>query len=345
MSIGVDKIQLQVSGSIIRGLGYEDLEGWSRSSNCVKVDGVLHATKRTFYASNIKELSSRNGNLTIIDEPLKDKTEVLFNPTNFFGDYALTTDVPMAIEMAQDMVHKSGLDLDLSSAIIKRIDTTKDRVLSEPPQAYNSILANYLHFRRSSTKTQYQDGMWMGNKSREFTFYDRKRHLDIKKIDHDLKPNTARLEYKLLNNGRKSWAQNYGIYTPKDLTNDPEQYHQIFKDGLTNLMLKDVLEGDTINLSPITLINQLKEYKATYERNFLGYFYKDYGLLHLIDNFGIDGLIDSIGQVSNTETKVVRSRIKEDISRAMQLSQSTKGQVRRPIEYVQEIFEQYAKAV
>ena len=79
-------------------------------------------------------------------------------------------------------------------------------------------------------------------------------------------------------------------------------------------------------------------------RNFLSYFCKDYGLLNLIDNFGADSLIDAIAQVQKSESKVVRSRIKEDISRALKLRQSTSTQLRRPVEYIQEIINEYAKA-
>lgn len=342
MNIGVDKIQLKIQG-VHRPEGYQLKEGWSKTYKVMNLDGEIIPTSLQFFASNLSS-KSRNGNLTIIDEPLRDTTSIIFNPTNFFSDYELTTDLSRSMDIAQDIVLNSGLDIDLSSASIRRLDVTKDAVLIEPPQNYNPILSNYLQFRRSSTKVQYQDGLWMGNRSREFTFYDRAKHLDIKKIDHTLHSNTARLEYKLKNEGRKSWSENYGLYTPNDLTNDIDQYNEIFVDGLRNVVLKDVLDGDTIVLSPITLINQLKEYQEMSGRNFLSYFCKDYGLLNLIDNFGADSLIDAIAQVQKSESKVVRSRIKEDISRALKLRQSTSTQLRRPVEYIQEIINQYAKA-
>ncbi len=344
MTIGIDKIQLRVKDAgQKRQTNHLQREGWARGNTWIQTEEGLHVLqKATFYAKDLKT-DGYMGNLTIKDEPLADTTWIQFNPTNFFSDYKLTTDVKGAINKAQDIVWSSGLDIDLSCADITRIDITKDRVLTEPVQRYAPTLQQYLHFKRQSNKRAYEDGLTLGNNSRQFTFYDRKLKLDLESIDNDLASNTARLEYKLLNAGRKTWSNTYNIHNAKDLTNDIDQYNTIYQDGLRNLMLKDVIDGNTINLSPITLVNQLKQYKTLYGRNFTDYYLKDYGLLYIIDQFGTEIFIDALAQVTDAQTKEVRRKIKKGISSALQLSQSIKEH-KRPVEYVQEIFEQYAKA-
>ncbi len=340
MNIGIDKLVLNVKGAN-RQDGQLSNVGWAKSNNYVQTDNGLILDKATFYASNLND--GFNGNLTIKDEPLKDTTSIMFNPTNFFSHYKLTTDVKGAMDKAQDIVWKSGLDLDLTNAQIVRIDVTKDRILSEPVQRYAPTLQNYLHFRRQSKNLGYQDGLTLGNNSRQFTFYDRKLKLDLDKVDNDLSNNTARLEYKLLNAGRKSWTSKYGIYTPKDLTNDADQYQEIYKDGLTNLVLKDVLDGDLVRLSPVTLIHQLEQYKEAYKRNAWGYFLKHYGVLALCNEIGFDALVDVCTHVTNSKRKDVTKKLKKDLSSAIKLGKSV-SEVKKPVELVQEIFYQYAKA-
>ena len=350
MNIGIDKIQLKVKEvGLSRQLNHQRLNGWSKSNTWLQLDDGLVLSKALFFADQCLDHNGQpmyghhNGNLTIEDKPLEDTTSILFNPTNFFSDYKLTTNVKEAINKAQDIVWNAGLDIDLSCAEIRRIDVAKDRVLTEPVQRYATPLTNFLHFRRQSKKMGYDDGWTMGNNSRQFTFYDKKLKLDLDKVQNDLRNNTARLEYKLMNKGREYWAKSYGIYTPKDLTNDVDQYNQIYQDGLRQLMFKNVLDGDTIDLSPITLINQLKDYHRVYGRNFQDYYEKDFGRLGLNATFGIDAYIDAVAQVGNSNVKEVRRKVRKGLANAMKFSQSTKD-VRRPVEYVQEIFNEYAQA-
>jgi hypothetical protein len=105
-----------------------------------------------------------------------------------------------------------------------------------------------------------------------------------------------------------------------------------------------LVSNDVVILPPTELRQMLEQVRATYGRNTIQYVISAYGIKSLIEDYGERGVIEAFAEFNNTETKKVRQRIKTQFARALTIGQALKMNARPSIEYIQEIYHQYAKA-
>jgi hypothetical protein len=250
----------------------------------------------------------------------------------------------------QDAIYKAGIDADILEGRCKRVDITKDRILSEKADNYVPALASFLSFRRQSTKREYDNGCTLGNQSKQLGFYNRYAKLEKdgllnNSIFHE---NTARLEYRLLSKGKRTWADSYNLHTFNDLVDaSMEQFNGIFIDGLKNVGLKDKLIGEDLDINairPMSLITTMQQYKTTFERNWFQTYLKHQGIVSLVEQYSLDTLVIALCEVGGgKQSKVERVRIKAALNDAIKLNtRFTEG--RTSLDYIQEFYEQFKQA-
>ena len=203
--VGVDKVWMRVASDGV-DISQINLEGdrWSRTPKSRKVEGAYMPVRDTFRFEEVGE-----GHLMGTIDTLRRTAEIQFNPTYFYGDYALTSNVGESFNRAFDLMASIGLKIDRDACTIKRFDTARDAALTEYPSKYAKPLEMYLSAKRESTRREYSDGLIIGNQSMQIGFYNRTFHLNKKKVAHALHANTARNEIRCLSQGAKIWMPKY----------------------------------------------------------------------------------------------------------------------------------------
>lgn len=350
LGMGIDKIQLKYdldNNALVTNIDtLSDIPGWKASGDPVKVNGIWMPSGYSYQADKVH--THNNGHLTmkLIGNGIGDKSHlsVMYNPTHFGDGYTPTIDIKATTNKAQKIVMDAGIDIDLNDGRLMRLDIAKDRKLSETPGIYAHILATGLSFSREKTKQGYADGMYMGNRSRQLGFYDRHKKVNLDNIPNDLPLNTARLEYRLFNAGHRSWSNQYSITKLGDLTNDLDQYQEIYSSGMGMVFTNKVLKDDKVILPPSELYNVLMDYKRKYNRNGFSYYFNHNGVIKAIDDHGLDTLINVASQVFDTETKKLRQRVRNMYAQSIMMTRTHQEKKRPSVEYIQEIYNEYAKA-
>jgi hypothetical protein len=98
-TIGVDKVWMRIDADGI-DVNSIDLrsERWSGTPQAKNIEGAYMPVRDSFRFDEIGE-----GHLCGKVDLLRRSAEVQFNPTHFFGDYALTSDVSGAFHRAFDL--------------------------------------------------------------------------------------------------------------------------------------------------------------------------------------------------------------------------------------------------
>lgn len=350
LDIGIDKVQVKFkldNTNLVRNFDeLERMPGWKVQGSPIKVDNIWMPSGYIYQASEVQD--NNNGHLTMKlhgNSMLSEShLSVMFNPTHFGNGYTAHTNIRQAKEQAQKLVIDAGVMIDLNDGELMRVDIAKDRKLKECPDYYATMMNRFLSFRRESNRAENYNGIHMGNRSRQWGFYNRTLKVNLDKIENDLPENVGRMEYRLFNEGKKSWTKAYNITTLSDLTNDRDQYTEIYRDGMGLIFTNQLVKNDVVILPPTELRQMLEQVRATYGRNTIQYVISAYGIKSLIEDYGERGVVEAFSEFNNTDTKKVRQRIKMQFSRALTIGQALKINARPSIEYIQEIYYQYAKA-
>jgi len=349
--LGIDKVQLTFPSDAVRLRGgFNHCDGWSPKVKYMESEELGSYPVQRDYYSDVK---LGTGNLTMVleNETLAPRLSTIFNPTTCFHEFALTTDMKKVRDVMQDVIYKAGIDVDILEGKCKRIDVTKDRILSEKADNYVPALASFLSFKRQSTKLEYDNGCTLGNQSKQLGFYNRYAKLEkdglLKNaIFHE---NTARLEYRLLSKGKRTWTDTYNLHTFKDLVNaSNDQFNDIFLDGLKNVGLKNKLNGEELDIDairPMSLITSMQQYEATFGRNWFQTYLKHRGIVSIVEQYSLDTIVNALSEVGGgKQSKVERIRIKATLNDAIKLNtRLTQG--RSSLDYIHEFYEQFRQAV
>ena len=348
---GIDKVQLIFPSDAVRLRGgFNHCDGWSPRVKYMESEELgAYAVQRDYY-SDVK-LGTGNLTMKLENETFEPRLSLLFNPTTCLHEYRLTSDMKKVRDIMQDVVYKAGIDTDIFDGEGGRLDITKDEIMSEKADNFVSPLASFLSFRRQSTHLEYANGCTLGNQSKQLGFYN--RHAKLEKdgllknsIFHE---NTARLEYRLLPKGKRSWAKTYNLHTFRDIVNaSTEEFNSMFIDGLKHIGLKDKLNGEELDIDairPMSLITSMQQYEATFGRNWFQTYLKHQGIVSLVEQYSLDTLVIALSEVGGgKQSKVERSRMKATLNDAIKLNaRLTKG--RTSLDYIHEFYEQFRQAV
>jgi hypothetical protein len=350
LDIGVDKVQVKFMLDTTKLVhNFDELDtiaGWKVNGTPIKVDNIWLPSGYTYQAKEVHK--HNNGHLTmkLHGNCLSNESylSVMFNPTHFGNGYTAHTNILQATEKAQQIVRSAGVDIDLKDGQLMRVDIAKDRTLQECPDYYATMMNRFLSFRRESNRAEHSNGIHMGNRSRQWGFYNRTLKVNLDNIENDLPENVGRMEYRLFNEGKKSWTKAYNITTLRDLSNDRDQYQEIYKDGMGLIFTNKLVNNDVVILPPTELHKMLEQVHSMYGRNTIQYVLSARGIMSFIEDYGEKGVIEAIAKFNGAETKKVRQKIKMHMARAITIGQALKMNSRPSIEYIQEIYNQYAKA-
>ena len=343
--IGVDKVWMRVApdGIDLSGINLEG-ERWSGTPRSRKVDGAYIPVRDTFRFEGVGE-----GHLMGTIDTLRRTAEIQFNPTHFFSDYALASNVGDAFNRSFDLMASIGLKIDRDACTIKRFDTAMDAALTESPSNYAAPLQMYLSAKRESTRLAYADGLTIGNQSMQIGFYNRALHLTNKKVLHALHDNTARNEIRCLPKGAKVWTPKYYGDTIADVMKlDASGLHDIYRDQFKTLVsIAD--ESARIGIPhQMEMASDVRDemlyFKAMYGTHWQSRLFSAYGLQSAIDKVGEIQLIDMIVDVDNHKTpKLTRHRLKKKHSDLLTLERIKHTFAhRKPISYVDEYLQTFA---
>jgi hypothetical protein len=344
-TIGVDKVWMHVGadGIDVSGIDLRS-ERWSGTPNARNIEGEYMPVRDTFRFDGVGE-----GHLIGKVDLLRRSAEIQFNPTHFFGDYALTSDVGGAFDRAFQSMASIGLKIDLDACKIKRFDTARDAALSEYPSNYAAPLQMYLSAKRESTRKLYDDGLTIGNQSMQIGFYNRALHLTNKKISHALHQNTGRNEIRCLSQGAKVWMPKYYGESVTDFMKlDADGLANAYRDQFKSLVsIAD--ESARIGMPhafemATGVYDEMLYFKSIYGSHWQSHLLTAYGLSALYDKVGEIQLIDMIIDVDSHKTsKLTRHRLKKKHADLLTLERIRHTFAKRkPISYVDEYLQTFA---
>ena len=337
--IGVDKVWMRVASDGI-DVGSINLEGerWSGTPKSLKVDGAYMPVRDTFRFEGVGE-----GHLMGTIDTLRRTAEIQFNPTHFYGDYALTSNVGESFSRAFDLMASIGLKIDRDACTIKRFDTARDAALTESPSNYAAPLQMYLSAKRESTRLAYSDGLTIGNQSMQIGFYNRALHLKKKKIAHALHDNTARNEIRCLSQGAKVWMPKYFGDSIADVMKlDASGLNEIYREQFKTLVsIAD--ESARIGTPHVMemasdVYDEMLYFKSIHGSYWQSHLFAAYGLQALTEKVGEIQLVDMIVDVDDNKTsKLTRHRLKKKHADLLTLERIKHTFAhRKPISYVDE---------
>jgi hypothetical protein len=335
--VGVDKVWMRVASDGI-DVGSINLEGerWSGTPKSRKVDGAYMPVRDTFRFEGVGE-----GHLMGTIDTLRRTAEIQFNPTHFYGDYALTSNVGESFSRAFDLMASIGLKIDRDACTIKRFDTARDAALTESPSNYAAPLQMYL--------SAYSDGLTIGNQSMQIGFYNRALHLKKKKIAHALHDNTARNEIRCLSQGAKVWMPKYFGHSIADVMKlDASGLNEIYREQFKTLVsIAD--ESARIGTPHVMemasdVYDEMLYFKSIHGSYWQSHLFAAYGLQALTEKVGEIQLVDIIVDVDDNKTsKLTRHRLKKKHADLLTLERIKHTFAhRKPISYVDEYLQIFA---
>lgn len=343
--VGVDKVWMRVASDGV-DISQINLEGdrWSRTPKSRKVEGAYMPVRDTFRFEGVGE-----GHLMGTIDTLRRTAEIQFNPTYFYGDYALTSNVGESFNRAFDLMASIGLKIDRDACTIKRFDTARDAALTEYPSKYAKPLEMYLSAKRESTRREYSDGLIIGNQSMQIGFYNRAFHLNKKKVAHALHANTARNEIRCLSQGAKVWMPKYFGDSIADVMKlDASGLNEIYLEQFKSLVsIAD--ESARIGIpNEMEMTSDVRDemlyFKSIYGAHWQSHLFSAYGLQSLYEKVGEHLLIDMIVDVDDNKTsKLTRHRLKKKHADLLTLERIKHTFAhRKPISYVDEYLQTFA---
>jgi hypothetical protein len=343
--VGVDKVWMRVASDGV-DISQINLEGdrWSRTPKSRKVEGAYMPVRDTFRFEEVGE-----GHLMGTIDTLRRTAEIQFNPTYFYGDYALTSNVGESFNRAFDLMASIGLKIDRDACAIKRFDTARDAALTEYPSKYAKPLEMYLSAKRESTRREYSDGLIIGNQSMQIGFYNRTFHLNKKKVAHALHANTARNEIRCLSQGAKIWMPKYfgdsiADVMKLDASGLNDIYLEQFK-SLVSIADESARIGMPHEMEMTSDVrDEMLYFKSIYGAHWQSHLFSAYGLQSLYDKVGEHLLIDMIVDVDDNKTsKLTRHRLKKKHTDLLTLERIKHTFAhRKPISYVDEYLQTFA---
>ena len=343
--IGVDKIWMRVApdGVNLSGIDLES-ERWSGTPKSRKVDGAYMPVRDSFRFEEVGE-----GHLMGSVDVLRRTADIQFNPTHFYGDYALSSNVGESFNRAFDLMASIGLKIDRDACTIKRFDTARDAALTESPSNYAAPLQMYLTAKRESTRLAYTDGLTIGNQSMQIGFYNRALHLNKKKIVHALHDNTARNEIRCLPKGADVWTSKYfgnsiADVMKLDASGLDDIYREQFK-SLVSIAEESARIGIPHEMEMASdVLDEMLYFKAMCGTRWQSCYFNARGLQSLYADVGEIQLIEMIVDVDNNKTsKLTRHRLKKKHADLLTLERIKHTFAhRKPISYVDEYLQTFA---
>lgn len=321
-TIGVDKVWckaspngIHLSDKIVSNLARvnDHHSGWRKGGNGQYVDGQFIQVDAVF---NPK--TANNGNLYLKVDLMNQSAKIQFNPSRFASQYGLTKDLAWSFERLLQVAKDGGIDIDIDSLTLTRLDVAMDGQLTENATNYVHHLNRHLSFQRGERKPEYPDGITMGNKSIQIGYYNRKKKVEKDKIQNDLHPNTGRNEVRLLTGGYRHWNATYFDSDVRNLMNASEDHLRfIYSDQCKKAI--NVNRYDHLTSECKDLHDKMIYYFTNYGQRWFSVMLSHDGVESLLSGYSINEVMDLVSCVDATkQPRKIKAYLKDIVSQIAQ---------------------------
>lgn len=208
-----------------------------------------------------------------------------FNPSTMEHPWHLTTDVTQAGETLMKGANSIGLDFDLDSSRLGRIDVTRQAEMKAPCRAFIPAFTAMQGKRMKSTR--YPDGYTFGNGTRKAVFYDKTRQADSVKGVKSIPANVVRCELRLFKNrtiGHTSRGVGLGTFGDVKQVQHEELRLRYRKQVESNVFRYG--DGQQMALDFNTEVELLQSLREQHERGAVDRYVSMEGIESIITRFG-----------------------------------------------------------
>lgn len=211
---------------------------------------------------------------------------IQFNPSKMIHPYELTADIRAQTERVKSLVHELGVDVDIDSSGLSRLDLAKQAQMGIPLSGFATAFTA-LNGKRTKKKVQYPDGFEIGNKSRSTVCYDKFKEQIL--LGVLTPPNMLRIECRW--QGAKvigHTTTGVGVGTLKDLVCvDVDQLTESYNRYLLNDIFKTKNTGIQLSFDMKLEIDLLSSWMEDHTpRKAVDYYLSTSGFDHLLSVFG-----------------------------------------------------------
>ena len=222
---------------------------------------------------------------------------VVFNPCKLLHPYKLNSDLSAITDTIKQEVKDAGIDLDINSCSIARIDLTKQAEMNQPVHTYNDAFG-YMRGKRLVSKS-YPSGYYFGNKSTESVFYDKRAEM-VHKFKMNIPESNfmrAEVKYKRTKNViAELQVQTYQAL----LQTDTDQLNTSYNNYLNKRVFSKIHEGEQLTLNFKNEVELLKAYLVKHPRG---------GITKYLFNLGIDTAIEMFGSLEGIRELLEASEV------------------------------------
>jgi hypothetical protein len=210
---------------------------------------------------------------------------IQYNPSTMKHPWHLTTDVESMANAIMEDAGRVGLDFDLDSARLGRVDLTRQAVMDSPCRAF--IPAFTAMRGKRSRDTRYPDGYSFGNKSWKTVFYDKTRQATKVKGVQGMPANVVRCEMRVMQSKNIGHTvRGLGIGTFKDVR---DMHPEAVKDAYTRSVESKVFrmgESTQLVLDFNTEVELLTQLRTEHERGAVDRYIAMEGIESILRRFG-----------------------------------------------------------
>lgn len=246
---------------------------------------------------------------------------VQFNPSTMLHPWNLNSSFEHVVGHIEKDMQRYGIDLDVNSGTVNRIDLTKQVSMPSPFGAYRPALAS-LHGARMS-KVEHAGGMEWGNRARQIVAYDKGQQMKVKKGVFPTVSNLLRIESKYTE--RKAVADGrggVGVSCFGELVSmDTQSLHDRYRHTLSTTLFN--AGGEQLRFDFAKEIQVMEQLAEQQSRNWVKTFIALKGIDSVVTMWGgIDPFLEQVRQVGGFSERTIR-RMANDL-RGLQ---NIKGQI------------------
>jgi hypothetical protein len=279
---GIDKIWLHTTDFTVRDADFLT----TRMERVKESEKDKYLLEHQIYTDKRGQIICGNSYLNIDEFSLdinRYGLKLNFNPSTLLHPFELATmdDLKKAENIVLEALNTNGIELDIASCHLTRLDLTKQAETKQPCSNYEKVFS-YLRMPRYNNKLSYDTGFQYGNNSSEkqIVFYDKREELLYKsgiRIDN----NFTRCETRY----KKKAGQKLGISRYGELSNaKQETLDFIFNRDIDKLLSHP--KGTQLIIDFPSEIEYLKGLKKEYPKGYINKWLMGSGAIVKMEQFG-----------------------------------------------------------
>ncbi len=221
-----------------------------------------------------------------------------------------------ALKRAEKQLKDIGIQTDIETAHISRMDAFKNALVDEPYSCYVPLFGMAKASRMK--KRGYENGYLLSNGQQELSFYDK-----IQKMVHDKLPidglpkNALRAELRLLSS--RKVRESLGFKNVRGMFAEFDRIQTLYHDTMKQQLFK-YCAADSKCMVASQLEAEWRFYQEQYDRNWLDMAFKHRGMKSFLDEIGMDTMLQVLDRLSDDKMKKSRMKAKLEETRFQSVS-------------------------